>query len=103
MKIIVNTNNAEDLRERIFQKAENNEIQTWEIRTIKGNKYLTHSAEQYIDKCYIRLTTIDNDTLVVKVVRENDVDSRIINIYYGRFIYALLNSFSELNEGAVVI
>jgi len=104
MRIIVNTNNAKDLRRRIFQKVERNEMQTWEKRTIKGKEYLTHSAEQYIDKAYIELSTKQENILIIKICKENeDIDVRIVNIYYGKFISAVLNSFPELNESVLII
>jgi len=104
MRIVVNKNNADKLKESIFQIAGKKPMQTWKIRIFEGKKCLTHSTEQYIDKCYVELAATDKNTLVVVVHEKDDsIDSRIKNIYYGKFISALLTAFPELNDGVVII
>lgn len=58
MNIVINVQDPKQLKTIILTDVENGNLQTWELRTNRsGDKLLTHSAEQWVDKVLLRLTS----------------------------------------------
>ena len=68
MRIVINTQNPEWLKNRIVSDVENGNLPTWELRTNKrDDKLLTHASEQWADKVLLRLTPdMDTHTLLIE-------------------------------------
>lgn len=66
MRINIRTNDPEGLKRSIIADIENGALSTWEIRINKqGDKLLTHSAEQWVDRVLLRLTPQPDDHLLI--------------------------------------
>ncbi|WP_294288881.1 hypothetical protein [uncultured Chryseobacterium sp.] len=95
MKLLFKTSNPSNLKNEIIKKIENNELDTWSIRT-RDKKYLKHTG-QWGEKGEIELTT-DNitNTLSVKFLKSSDIQGDIKKVeghYLGRFCQIIFVNF----------
>ncbi len=97
MKIELSTDSAQKLVTQIFKSIEDETLKTWEIReNDKGEKLLTHSPEQWVDKALFKFTP-NEDKLVITISwwSKNDEPTEDIKGYYfGRITEILLVHFS---------
>lgn len=95
MKIEIYTQNPTSLSARIFEKAENGDLRTWNIRKSKnGEQFLTH-ASQWKDAALIQLIPNGGNLTVTICWWENSEPEDYTKcIYLGRFSEALLNHFN---------
>ena len=101
MNITIYTKDPEGFKKQIIKDVENGELPTWELRTNDvGDKLLTHSAEQWVDKVLLRLSpNTDAHKLVVeprywsKMEKPSDEEFGTI---MGRFCERLFVQYSSV-------
>jgi hypothetical protein len=96
MKLSFKTTNPITLKNDIIKLIEDDELQTWEIDEISGEKYLKHIG-QWGDKGVIKLT-IDNikKTLIIQVMKFKNVTENVVDFegyYLGRFCEIIFVNF----------
>lgn len=85
---------ADNLFDKISEKFQNNEIDTW-LMDIDGD--FTHSPSQWIKQAWIRKVSSSDKELVFGIIGRKDVPmSKVIyGVYHGRFAEMLLTYFDE--------
>jgi hypothetical protein len=96
MKIIIPTQSAEALKNKILKYSENDTLKTWLIRKDSaGNKYLTHEPAQWLDKALLRFD-VNASQLEVSLTwwdGKEKPSEDLKGYYIGRFIEVLLVHF----------
>lgn len=99
MKIVIKTNDAKALKNKILNDAKNGNLNTWEHRSNKEDQFITHSPDQWADKVILVFTpSYDNKELTVtpsywkgKDVPTDDEKGTIL----GRFCERLWNQYKN--------
>lgn len=97
MALIVNTENAEALLNKIVQEFNgvgSKDIDTWDMLVKNGSYYFTHNRPQFKNKTYFK-AYIYNKNLVFGILYKpsNMLTVDLYGIYHGRFSQMLLNHF----------
>ena len=105
MKLLFKTTNPTSLKNDITKLVEDGELETWEIYTNSGEKYLKHVG-QWGDKGVIKLA-VDNENrkLIIQVKKFTSVTENVTDFegyYLGRFCELMFvnypNRFSTIDK-----
>lgn len=93
MAILISTNNAMSLLQKIKTGIDNGSIDTW-VYDKDGD--FTHTPEQWKNKAWLK-PMINSGELRLGILKPRDVDlsKTIYGIYHGRFIEMLLTHFDS--------
>jgi hypothetical protein len=97
MKIIIPTQQAEVLKNKMFKSVEDEILKTWIIRKdADGKKYLTHKPDQWYDLALLAFTVKTNQ-LDISITWWNgkEPNEDIKGYYVGRFVEILLVHFKD--------
>ena len=101
MAINVTTGNGQALLAAIYKAIDDKKIDTWRYEAHGGVKYLTHCANQWNKKAWLK-ATIQSPGLVLNIVKpkEKSISTVVYAVYHGRFIEMLLAHFDQHMSGA---
>lgn len=61
MKIVIKTNDAKALKNKILNDAKKGALTTWEHRKNDDDQFITHSPDQWLDKVLLVFTPSDDN------------------------------------------
>ena len=101
MAVNVTTGNGQELLAAIYKAIDDKKIVTWRYEAHDGVKYLTHCADQWDQKAWLK-ATVQSPGLVLNIVKpkSNDISTEVYAVYHGRFIEMLLAHFDQQMSGA---
>lgn len=102
MAIKVSTDNGHALLTSIYKAIVEKRVQTWRYIDHEGERYLTHSADQWDAKAWLK-GSVQHPGLVFNIVppKGSAVTTEVYAIYHGRFIEMLLAHFdSQMGDAA---
>jgi hypothetical protein len=94
MAIYVTTGNGQALLAAIYKAIDDKNVRTWRYETHGGVKYLTHSAEQWDKKAWMKASA-QQPGLVFNIVKSQseNISTEVYAIYHGRLVEMLLAHF----------
>jgi hypothetical protein len=94
MAIYVSTGDGHALLEAIYAAIDDNKIRTWCYADHDGVRYLTHSADQWNQKAWLK-ATVQQPGLVFNIVKPkgSNISTEVYAVYHGRLIEMLLAHF----------
>jgi hypothetical protein len=101
MAINVTTGNGQALLAAIYKAIDDKKVDTWRYETHGSVKYLTHCADQWDEKAWLK-STVQAPGLVLNIVKpkSTNISTVVYSVYHGRFIEMLLAHFDEQMSGA---
>ncbi len=101
MAINVTTGNGQAVLTAIYKAIDENKVRTWRYETHDGVKYLTHSAEQWDQKAWMK-ASVQQPGLVFNIVKpkSTNISTEVYAIYHGRLVEMLLAHFDGQISGA---